>query len=106
MERALINGKDVTTDWMESIFDSSDVIRYRNKMVGFIHHCPLIAYWGDNTVVWEVMPIESEDHLSAYILLEDRLNKYENGDGDIYSTIEHGELGRFQIIQHFYFKED
>lgn len=105
MERAMIDEKNVSTDWMESVFDDYPV-QDRNTMVGFIHHCPVIAHWNSNVIVWEVMPIGWEDHTYAFLLLEQRLKEWENEEQNVYSTIQHGELGKFQIIQSFYFKED
>lgn len=107
MERALINEKDVCTDWMESVFDSSSVVEHRRMMLGFIWSCVVYAEWQDNTITWRVMQdIGRGDSIGAYYILEERLKALESEDQNIYSTIQHGELGKLELVQSFYFKED
>ena len=104
---ALINEKDVTTDWMESVFDSDDFLRDTRLMIGMINHCAVQATWNDNTITWHI----SKDlgrgvPVTAYIILEQRLLAWESIEQNIYSKIEHGEIGQYEIIQRFYFKDE
>ena len=104
-ERAFLNGKDVTTDWMESVFDS-DVTRDRNTMVGFINHSVVIAHWSDNVVEWEVRQVGLSDHYYAALLLKNRLIECEDDVQNVFSVLESLGGDKLGLIQRFYFKED
>lgn len=107
MEKAFVNEKDVTTDWMEVVFDSANVVEHRRMMVGFIWDCVVYAEWHDNTITWRVMQdIGRGDSIGAYHILEERLKALESDEQNVYSTIQHGELGKLELVQSFYFKED
>ena len=102
----MIDGKDVTTDWLECVFDDAEVIRDYHRVVGFIKHCLVSCSYNDNRIIWEV--IDKHD-ISAYMILEERLRFLEGLEEDhpnVYSVIQHGEVNKWQIIQNFYFKED
>ena len=104
---ALIDGKDVTTDWLESIFDSDAVWDF-HMMVGFINHSCVTCKYEKNVITWEVHRDmgRSSDDLYSYMLLEERLKAAESEEQNIYSMIQHGELGKLQIVQSFFFKND
>ena len=105
-ELAFVNEKDVTTDWMESIFDSADVVKDRKTMVGFINHCVVTAHWADNVIIWEVSARLLTDYCYATLLLEQRLKEWEDDEQNVYSEIESIGNGKYGFIQSFFFKED
>ena len=105
-ELAFVNEKDVTTDWMESVFDSADVVRDGRKMVGFINHCVVVASWENNVITWEVIAQPLTDYCYATLLLEQRLKEFETDEQNVYSEIETIGNSRWGFIQSFYFRED
>jgi hypothetical protein len=104
---APIDGKNVGTDWMDAVFDSADVVEHRRMMLGFIWNCVVYAEWHDNTITWRVMQdIGQGDSIGAYHILNERLKEMESDEQNIFSRIQHGELGKLELVQSFYFKED
>ena len=102
---APIDGKNVCTDWIDSIFDKDSFARDVRTIVGYIKHCVVKVSWCYNKITWEVSKDISDGNTTeAYMILEDRLNKAESEEQEIYSVIQHGETGRLQIIQTFFFR--
>ena len=102
MERikAYINEKDVTTDWMESVFDSPSVLMHKNNMCGYIGDTIVFATWEDNAIDWQIFRVG--DWAEAYLILEQRLKAWKDEEQNVYSEFFYGGLN---ITQHFYFKE-
>jgi hypothetical protein len=46
------------------------------------------------------------DSIGAYHILNERLKEMESDEQNIFSRIQHGELGKLELVQSFYFKED
>lgn len=106
-EIALINEKDVTTDWIESVFDSDNFVRDTNLIIGMLNHCAVQAVWSSNTITWLVSEkLGRGDSIYAFMLLEQRLRSFESEEQNIYSVMERGDVNKFEIIQRFYFKEE
>lgn len=103
---APIDKKNVTTDWMESVFDSADIVRDGHKMVGFINHCVVIASWENNVITWEVLPQLLTNYCYATLVLEQRLKEFETDEQNVYSEIETIGNGGWGFVQSFYFQED
>lgn len=97
---APIDGKNVTTDWIEDIFDMADFTRDGKCMVGFVSHYPVLVAWSDNYIVWQAV-LGGENCLDV---LEKRLALFEDEESDIYS--ERKRVANNLILQSFYFKED
>lgn len=104
---APVDGKNVDTDWIETIFDNDGFARDARLMVGMINHCVVQVSWNVNTMLWQVSKeLGYGEPLIAYMILEERLRKAETPDQNIYSMIQHGELGKYQIVQTFYFRDE
>ena len=104
---APIDEKNVTTDWLESIFDYDCFARDVRTMIGIIKHCVVKVSWDYNRITWEISKdISTGDTIDAYMILEERLKAAESGEQNIFSIIQHGESGRLQIVQTFFFRAD
>lgn len=104
---ALINEKDVTTDWMESVFDSDNLVRDTRLVIGLLNHCVVQATWNENSITWLISKeLGRGCAKTAYLLLEQRLKEFESIEQNIYSVFEHGDIGKYEIVQHFYFKDE
>ena len=104
---AMIDGKDVTTDWIEGIFDSCDFAYDTRIKVGFINHCVVEARWEANKVIWTISTeLGYGNTLDALFTLDERLRRFEDEESGVYSIFELVSIPNYQIIQKFYFKED
>lgn len=103
---ALLNEKDVTTDWIDSVFDSPNLIYDTRKVVGFIKGCVVMASWSYNVVTWHVSKEFGGDHVSAFLILEERLKAWESEEQNVYSDIEHEGCSRYVLTQTFYFRDE
>ena len=52
--KAMVDGKNVTTDWIESVFDSADFVYDVRTIIGFINRCVVQARWDENKVTWTI----------------------------------------------------
>lgn len=98
--KAIIDGKNVTTDWIGEVFDMADYTRDGECMVGFVSHFPVLVAWGSNYIVWQSI-LGGENCLEA---LEKRLALFEDEESNIYS--ERKRVADNLILQSFYFRED
>lgn len=99
-KKAIIDEKNVTTDWIGEVFDAADYTQDGKRMVGFVGHFPVLVAWDDNNVVWQAV-LGGENCLDV---LEKRLALFEDEESNIYS--ERKRVASTLILQSFYFKED
>lgn len=52
---APLDGKNVTTEWIEVLFDDQSVLYGRNKMIGFMANAAMQASWDGNVLKWKVL---------------------------------------------------
>ena len=98
---ALIDGKNVTTDWVEEMFDSFECIKRNNEFLGYCMGNVLYAVYCANVITWEIL--DGMNKSLAVVALEERLKGRESEEQGIYSEItRHG----YVLVQRFYFKED
>lgn len=104
--KAMIDGKNVTTDWIESVFDSADNLFDVRTIVGFINRCVVQARWDENKVTWTISrELGYGKPLDALFILDERLRKFEDEEGEVFSELDMASIPNYQIIQRFYFKE-
>lgn len=100
---APIDNKNVTTDWIEDIFDNQNCT-WGNKMaVGFIKDTPVIASWHDNVLIWTfptVVSIEESGHLAE---LMSRLKEYNDANPELWEAYD--GFKNF-LMQKFYWDND
>ena len=103
MMPAPIDEKNVTSDWIECVFDNETCIWGKGKCaVGFIHEQPVMAAWSGNTMLWKFMEeqtIEDTDHLAV---LKDRLRRCTDPESDLTETFN--VVGNM-LMQKFYWKD-
>lgn len=104
--KAMVDGKNVTTDWIESVFDSDSFAYDVRTIVGFINRCVVEAKWDENKVTWTISrELGYGKPLDALFILDERLRKFEDEEGGVFSKLDMSNIPSFQIIQRFYFKE-
>ena len=102
---AMINGKDVTTDWLESIFDNDCVATDGNMMIGFINHKAVQVSWERNKLSWLVSnEFGVGDPTFTLLMLRERLIALETEEQNVFSIITY-DFGGNELRQKFYFKE-
>ena len=104
--KAMVDGKNVTTDWIESVFDSVDLACDVHLVVGFINRCVVQARWDENKVTWTISrELGYGKPLDALFVLDERLRKFEDEDREVFSELDMASIPNYQITQRFYFKE-
>ena len=98
--KAIIDEKNVTTDWIGEVFDFADYTQDKKCMVGFVEHFPVLVAWNENDIVWQAI-LGGGNCLDV---LEKRLALFEDEDSNIYS--ERKRVASNLILQSLYFKED
>lgn len=96
---APIDEKNVTSDWIEGVFDNFDFTMGNRQAVGFVNRVPVLVEWSDNYMVWQSIP-GGDNCLNE---LEKRLSEYEDSESSLYSVRR--RIGNC-ILQSFYFRED
>ena len=106
---APIDEKNVTSDWIDSIFDDYNVTtaiyRHGEKLVGFVGGEVVCCQYShnNNTINWKIFA-EGEKVETTKSELKKRLQQFENGEEtDLFSIIRETEN---QLMQSFYFKGD
>ena len=52
---APLDGKNVTTDWIEELFDDQTVLYATGKRLGFIAGAAVLASWKENVLTFKVL---------------------------------------------------
>ena len=113
-QKAPIDNKNVTTDWIESIFDEGNCTcgGYNAEFyTGFIQGCAVVAQINNNELRWQISAAfwSSWKIEEVYRVLMMRLKKCDE-DQDENSSIycEYYEVLRKDgyLVQQFYFKDD
>ena len=52
---APLDEKNVTTDWIEEMFDDQSALYGKNKMLGFMAGAAMQASWSGNVLRWKVL---------------------------------------------------
>ena len=101
---APIDNKNVTTDWIETIFDSQSCVwGEKRSAVGYINGEPVIAAWDRNLLLWQFSLITSLEDSISLAILKDRLNAAHDPDGDLIETLN--VVGNM-LMQRFYWKNE
>lgn len=102
---APVDDKNVSTDWMEEIFDDCAGVLLNHTYVGVIAERLVTARWDGNTITWQVIPDNFRDLSTAYSQLYDRLTKRNEEDERL--LVKHDvSCHPLKIIQRFYWKEE
>lgn len=110
MEQKLIpaplDEKNVTTDWIEDIFDDYQYAECssRNAAVGFINKCPVYVNWHDNAIFWRVIENNINNYDETLEIIKIRLKEFEDPQSGLVSNIQ--SWGSNCIVQKFYFVDE
>lgn len=66
---APLDEKNVTTEWIETMFDDQSALYGKNKMLGFMAGAAMQASWAGNMLVWQVL---DGDAYKAFVRLIER----------------------------------
>ncbi len=97
---APIDEKNITSDWIEEIFDNYTCTWRKDCAVGFINNVAVMAAWSSNILMWKFM--EEANLEESYAVLKDRLSRY---DGQT-SVIEKKRRVGNMLIQQFFFEDE
>ena len=97
---ACLNEKDVTTDWIEDIFDCQRAVMVSTEALGFIKGVPFRAKWAtdNNALLWQAIRPAGSD---VFAELEARLKNFESDDTPLYSE---RHLNGSTLFQYFFTK--
>lgn len=103
---APIDEKNVTTDWIEYVFDGADCVRRENMFTGFVKGSACSCVYYKNRIFWEVHHNFCKDAIASYDELIRRLKECDKDTETL--IIEYNESMRENLIlgQAFYWKED
>lgn len=103
---ALLDEKDVTTDWIEDVFDQWAYAECHNRpcAVGFVNDCPVFVTWQSNYIVWRIIENNINNYEETLDVIRERLAAYESPDNGIFSTVE--SWGCNSLMQKFYFNDN
>lgn len=51
---APLDEKNMTTDWIEELFDDQSALYGKHKMAGFMAGALMQAWWNNNMLIWKV----------------------------------------------------
>lgn len=101
---APIDNKNVTTDWIEEVFDYQTCIwGKRESAIGFIHDRPVVAEWSENNLFWKFVEEESIDGSDHLEELRKRLKVYDDANPELVES--HNVIGNY-FWQKFYWKNE
>lgn len=69
---APLDEKNVTTDWIEELFDDQSALYGKDKMLGFMNGAAVQASWSGNLLRWSVLCAKHADSIEAIKKLRER----------------------------------
>ena len=100
---APIDEKNVTTDWIENIFDCQSCVYGKGAAVGFINDKPVFAKWSANVILWQFPNEVSILKTEELDVLQKRLKAYDDANEDLLH--EYNVIGDI-LVQKFYWKSE
>ena len=99
---APIDEKNVTSDWIECVFDNQSCVWGKKSAVGYINGEPVIAAWDSNMLLWK-FPITRDLDMSVHLaILKDRLERW----NEERRFVEHFNVLGNMLMQKFYWKNE
>lgn len=98
---ALIDEKDVMTDWVQDVFDSGSCVTSGCQALGFIDEHPVYVHWQNNTMIWQIVEDCDIDYKVILSEIKQRLLEFEDPESEVFS--EMCVFNHF-IMQFFYYK--
>jgi hypothetical protein len=82
---APIDGKNVSIDWIDEIFDGCFCTMCGRQAVGFVLENPVYVYWENNQIFWK--PVDGLSAKKTITEIKDRLKYLEDNQNDLFSEI-------------------
>ena len=101
---APIDGKNVSTDWIQDVFDNQSCVCNRDMMIGFINDAPMLVTWSSNILLWKFPIATSIEDSGDLAVLRDRLKIYEE-DPDNKFVTKDSIVGNL-LMQKYYWKNE
>lgn len=102
---AFINKKDVTTDWIEEIFDDAECMHIGHTFIGFVQDAACSCYITENCVCWYINNKCGGNEFIAYSSLLERLQKRDTDTSSLVVKYDCRPKD-FSITQSFYFVKE
>lgn len=74
--KAPVDNKNISTDWIEEVFDNFDCIEIGSQYVGFVNDVPAWCKINDNSIKWELCGDVNIER--AFTELKYRLKNFDN----------------------------
>lgn len=104
---APLDEKNVTTDWIDDIFDDSRCIQNGSgTYTGFVEDSVCSCLVGRHTIIWEINSNYSRDAEKSYNELEKRLKAIDNENPDLVVKYDTSMKEMLFLGQKFYFKDE
>jgi len=101
---APIDEKNVTTDWIEEIFDNGDCARYLNRRTGFVFGSVCSCIYKGNHILWQINKEYADDAVKSYDQLIKRLKEHDTPPLVVlYDTSKREELF---LLQTFHWEDE
>lgn len=101
---AIIDGKNVTMDWIDEVFDRCECLFNGKQVLGYVDGKPVYAYIEMNRIFWK--PVEQVSAQATLNEIKDRLMYWEDNQSYLFSEFyESNHKNLNYLEQHFYYKE-
>lgn len=105
---APIDGKNITTDWIEEVFDYQSAVCNKSCYLGFVNDYPCKCVIIDNKLYWSfvityTICTDADMHNAMRELIK-RLKEIDKDNDGI--TTDYYEMSRSQLVQSFYFVDE
>ena len=98
---APLDEKNVTTDWIEEMFDDQSALYGKNKMLGFMAGAAMQASWSGNMLVWKVL--DGDGYQAKMQLLKRYRERYPDEESPF---IVEKQMPTDMIVMRFYWKPE
>lgn len=107
---APVDDKNITTDWIEEVFDDQSALRSKHGFMGFIADVGVVCYINGNKLQWMLIHggyHDSEnDRRKALDTLYKRLQEKDKDNEEYDITTEYYRIGLIGLSQSFYFVDE
>lgn len=104
---APIDGKNVTSDWIDEIFDDGNCTRGgRNMVTGFIGGSVCCCWITGHLIFWQIAQDFANNAGCCYDLLLKRLKKHDDDENLVVKYDTSMKKEKLLLLQKFYFKDE
>ena len=96
--------KNVSTDWIQDVFDNQSCVWNKQTAIGFINNNPVLVTWDDNILLWKFPLVTDIKEFGNLAVLRDRLKIYEDDPNNNFVTKD--SLVGNLLMQKYYWKSE